>query len=109
MTTENIEIINGCTDVKDFEYADAHDLTTVIICDGVQTIGNQSFANCENLKFVFLPDSIRKIECNSFENSGVIFRKNDKEKKQTIMVYCKKNSYADIWANTFDKYIVVNN
>ncbi len=110
MTTENIEIINGCTKIENQKYAGNKNLTAVIICDGVRYIGGRAFADCRNLKFVCLPDSIQLIADDSFENSGILLENTDRfnKKMQLIMFFCKKNSYADIWTQEKNKYIVVN-
>ena len=37
------------------------DVTNVVIPDGIEVIGPAAFSDCENLEFLELPDSLRKI------------------------------------------------
>lgn len=57
------------------------DLTEIIIPDGVTSIGNYAFANCEKLTRIILPDSITSVGPQAFEN-------------------CKKLEYVKLSNNT---------
>lgn len=41
---------------------------SVIIQEGIETLGSDSFANCSNLESVILPDSLLRIYTKAFEN-----------------------------------------
>ena len=107
-------VVKDCYAVKDGLFKNNNQITEVLITDGVTAIGNDAFAGCKNLKRIFIPDSIKHIETSAFGGSGVLLKIPNKNKtgyilNRTIMVYCKKNSYADIWFKTKKTgYIVVN-
>ena len=107
-------IVKDCYAVKDGLFKNNNQLSEVVIGEGVISIGNEAFAGCENLKRVFIPESIKLISTSAFSGSGVLLKipnesKNGYISSRTIMIFCKENSYADIW---FKKkkagYIVVN-
>lgn len=50
---------NGCVTPKR--------VTTVIVRDGVSTIGTRAFRDCQNLVKVKIPNSVTKIQSNAFE------------------------------------------
>ena len=108
-------IIEDCCTVKAGLFKNNHQLSEVIIGEGVISIGNEAFAGCKNLKRVFISESIKLIATSAFSGSGVLLKIPNENKSgyissRTIMIFCKENSYADIWFK--DKktgYIVVNN
>ena len=107
-------VVKDCYAVKDGLFKNNNQITEVLITDGVTAIGNDAFAGCKNLKRIFIPDSIKHIETSAFGGSGVLLKIPNKNKtgyilNRTIMIYCKENSYADIWFKTKKTgYIVVN-
>lgn len=107
-------IVKDCYAVEDGLFKNNNQISEVIINDGVIYIGNEAFAGCENLKRIFIPDSIKHIETSAFSGSGVLLKIPNKSKNgyisyRTIMIFCKENSYADIWFKAKKTgYIVVN-
>ncbi len=46
-------------------------LTEVVLSDGFSVIDNYAFAECKNLKNVFMPESLQLIGTSAFEKSGI--------------------------------------
>ena len=46
-------------------------ITKVIFSEGINTIGQASFADCENLKEIVLPESLQIIETKAFAGCGI--------------------------------------
>ncbi len=58
------------TDVPWFSFQ--NEIRTVIVGDGVKTIGKNAFCNCENLTGVNLGSGVREIEARAFSNTALI-------------------------------------
>lgn len=105
-------VVKDCHSIEDGLFKNNNQITEVVITDGVTTIGSNAFAGCKNLKRIFIPDSITLIETSAFDGSGVLLKipsKNGYISNRTIMIFCKENSYADIWFKAKKTgYIVVN-
>ena len=107
-------VVKDCHAIEDGLFKNNNQITEVVITDGVTTIGSNAFADCKNLKRIFIPDSITFIETSAFDGSGTLLKIPNKNKNgyilnRTIMIFCKENSYADIWFKTKKiGYIVVN-
>lgn len=107
-------VVNGCSVVKDGSFKNNNQISEVVISDGIISIGNQAFAGCEKLKKIFVPDSIKHIAASAFDGSGVMLKIPSKNKNEyvlyrTIMIYCRENSYANMWFKSKKiGYIVVN-
>ena len=56
-----IIIENGVTTIGDFAFAECANLTSVTIGDGVTTIGDYAFASCASLTSATIPDSVTTI------------------------------------------------
>lgn len=93
-----IKVVRNCIDIADCSYKSNTHIKTLIICNGVISIGREAFAECKNLKKIFLPESIKHIEATAFKDSGVLLSvsKNDLLQR-TLIVYCKERSYVDFW------------
>jgi len=97
--TQLLEIDN---DVSDYEFFDNKEVVILRIKQGVSQIGKKAFANCSELKEIFLPESLQTIAADAFENSGMMLRIFNSEIQNylftnTLMVHCVENSYADHW------------
>ena len=64
----SVVIENGVTSIGDFAFQDCCWLTDVHIPDGVDQIGSEVFWNCASLKEIALPDSLRIISGWAFED-----------------------------------------
>lgn len=53
------------------------DLTSIIIPDGVKTIGYRAFESCNNLIDITIPDSVVKIEYNPFQDTPWFNKKHE--------------------------------
>ena len=68
---------------------------TVLIPDGVKTIGQKAFANCANLNWIDIPASVTNIADNAFEGS------------KGLVIYCPAGSEAAKFAARNDIYYIV--
>ena len=87
-------IKEGVTEIKDFEYRDNKEITSIKFLSPVKKIGLSSFLHCSNLKVVdlprgieyigvcafggcpaviFVPNTIRRIDDTAFSSNSVIF------------------------------------
>ena len=107
-------VVKDCHAIENGLFENNNQITEVVIADGVTAIGSNAFAGCENLKRIFIPDSIILIETSAFDGSGVLLKIPNKNENgyilnRTMMIFCKENSYADIWFKAKKTgYIVVN-
>lgn len=60
----------------------------IALSEGAESIDSRAFADSENLKLVFLPDSLQFIAANAFENSD------------SAMIVCSEGSYAQAYAES---------
>lgn len=82
-------IPDGVTSIGDWAFEDCEGLVSVAIPDSVTDIGYRAFQDCHNLKDITIPNSVTSIERRAF--SGCI----------NLIVKCHKNSYAE-------KYCIMN-
>ena len=61
-------IPQGVTTIEDEAFKDCEDLKTIIISDSVTTIGSEAFYGCKNLTSIVIPDSVTSIEYQAFRN-----------------------------------------
>lgn len=107
-------VIKDCNMVEDGLYKNNNEISDVVICEGVLSIGKEAFSGCKSLRFVFLPKSINFIANSAFSGSGVLLNipneeRNGYMRSRTMMIFCSKNSYADIWfRGQKSGYIIVN-
>ncbi len=66
----SLVINNGCTSIGNFAFCGLSNknLKTIDIPNGVEQIGQYTFANCEYIKNVYLGLSLEKISANAFAN-----------------------------------------
>jgi len=64
---ETVEIIGNITEIKEGTFANCEYIKEVILPDSVETIGNGAFAGCENLKNINMPTSLNSIGDSAFE------------------------------------------
>ena len=64
---ETVEIIGNITEIKAGTFANCEYIKEVILPDSVETIGNGAFAGCENLKSINMPTSLNSIGDSAFE------------------------------------------
>ena len=58
----------------------------IILTEGVQTIGARTFADCKNLKIIYIPKTVTSIAPDAFDGSP------------KLEILCKKGSYAEDYA-----------
>ena len=63
---KTIVIDEGVTSVGSFAFTDCRNLTDITIPDGVTSIGQNAFDGCENLLKITLPDSVTEIGYQAF-------------------------------------------
>ena len=63
---ENVEIKKGTIGYGAFNYS-AETLKSIVLGDGVTSIGDEAFANCVNLKEVDFPESVEEIGRSAFK------------------------------------------
>lgn len=67
-----VEIPVGVTVIKSDTFSNCKGISSVVLHDGVVSIGSYAFADCTGMKEVFyLPLSIKEIGWNSFSKSGI--------------------------------------
>lgn len=60
-------IISGVKHIKNEAYAYNEEITSIIIEEGVESIGKQSFYFCTNVKSIALPSTLKKIGDHAFD------------------------------------------
>lgn len=70
------EIAGDITEIGDFAFARSG-LTSLVIPEGVETIGYAAFYHCDDLSSVTIPDSVRKIRGNAFAKTPWIQEQTD--------------------------------
>ncbi|MCD7748399.1 MAG: leucine-rich repeat protein, partial [Firmicutes bacterium] len=74
LTSDGTIIIRGTGDMYDYDegtapwYEYRESITSVVVKDGVTTIGVNAFADCTSLTSVTIPDSVTSIEAYAFGN-----------------------------------------
>ena len=74
-------------------------IQSVVIEQGVTSVGYWAFANCTNLKTISLPDGITVIEANAFENSGltsIVLPNSVTEVQESAFSGCKQLASCDL-------------
>lgn len=80
-------------------------ITSVIIPEGVEVIGDHAFFNCENLVSVALPESLKTIEESAFAYTGLIkisIPKAVQEIKSQAFANCENLKLAELSAYAYD-------
>ena len=74
-------------------------IQSVVIEQGVTSVGYWAFANCTNLKTISLPDGITVIEANAFYNSGltsIVLPNSVTEVQESAFSNCKQLASCDL-------------
>ena len=69
---QTLIIENGVTSLGDYAFHDCASLTGVEIPDSVVSIGNAAFSGCTNMTGIFIPESVTTIEQGAFTRTGLI-------------------------------------
>ena len=75
---EEFEVPNGVTSIGNGAFTDCNSLTSITIPDGVTSIGNGAFANCSSLTSIVIPDSVKSIGTYAFagcDSFAIVFYK----------------------------------
>ena len=62
----NLHIPDGVTSIKDYAFYDCNSLTSITIPDSVTTIGDMAFDNCTSLKSIVIGNGVTSIENFAF-------------------------------------------
>jgi hypothetical protein len=62
----SVIICEGVDSIGDYAFCNCGNLTSVIICEGVTSIGDNAFYGCSNLTSVVIPDSVITIGIKAF-------------------------------------------
>ena len=84
----SIETPKTLTETSMFALADCHSLERVVFKEGMKKIENNTFAFCDNLKDVFIPNSVAWIGDDAFRGC-------DKDK---LTIHCEQYSFAHHYA-----------
>lgn len=68
---KSVVIEDGVTTIGKYAFASFSNLTSVTIASSVTSIGVRAFGNCDNLKSVTIPSSVATLGENMFYSSGV--------------------------------------
>ena len=60
----NVYMSNNISTIGDFSFAFCDNLTSMVFPDNVQTIGHNALYACDSLQYVFIPASVKKIDGN---------------------------------------------
>lgn len=71
------------------EYADS--ITSIDISEGITNIGDFAFQDCINLRYVYIPDSVKSISENAFAFCD----------PQKFVIYCNEDTAAESFANEY--------
>lgn len=80
----SVDIPAGVEELSGFNSCD--NLTTVIIPEGVTSLGLAAFCDCQNLYAIEVPKSVKQIDVTSFQDS------------EWLTVYGEKGSYVETFA-----------
>ena len=91
-------IINNYYKDKSYLYFFAHaGLTTYNIPDGVTSIGEEAFINCDALTSITIPDSVRYIDVNAFYECEAL-----------TSIYCKATTPPELENRAFNPNLINN-
>ena len=89
-----LEIPEGTTEIKNYEYRGLKELQQVLIPNSVKKIGKHAFYDCRNLKNIRISGNLHEIEDGAFKNCDslryVEVTADDRE------TGCMKNIVADL-------------
>ena len=85
-----VVIPSGMRTIADFAFYGT-DVESVVIPDGMYYIGSSSFADCESLEYISVPDSVISIGLKAFGYKNSVADDN-------FTVYCYSGSVAESWA-----------
>lgn len=91
------------TQILDQGFEKAYKLKSIVIPEGVVSIGNYAFKMCSGLKSIDLPDSLQSIGCLSFENcyslKNIVIPQSTKTIKHRAFSGCTSLESATIGSN----------
>ena len=67
---KSVVIQNGVTSIGDYAFSDCYSLTKITIPDSVTSIGDYAFCDCWNLSEIVIPNSVTNIGRCTFEDCG---------------------------------------
>ena len=91
---KTVTITDGVTTISDYAFYNCNSLTSVTIPDSVTTIGNLAFSLCDSLTSVAIPDSVITIGNGAFSRCDSL---------TSIIVDDNNLSYTTVDGNLFDK------
>ncbi len=62
---------NPITGIDSRAFAMNSDITSVVICEGIETFGTEAFEECTNLMEVSLPYSLKEVGYSAFRSTGI--------------------------------------
>ncbi len=88
----SVVIDEGVTSIGDLAFAGCDNVTTVTLCDDITSIGEAAFIGCSKLTDVVIPNSVRVIESSAFSScealTSVVVPNSVEELGSRIFEYC---------------------
>lgn len=69
---ESVNIISECKIINSYAFSGRNNLTSIIIPEGVESIGSDSFSGCMNLITVTLPSTLEQLSSEAFSLAVVL-------------------------------------
>ena len=91
-TLKSVVIKNGITSIGDNAFEDCYELSDVDIPNSITEIGRYAFQYCTSLKRITIPDSITSIQYRAFDHcsnlTGITLPKKLKQIEDGVFAYC---------------------
>ena len=85
-------------EIKDFAFCECKKLSDVVLEEGVTSIGEGIFKNCNHLSRLWLPKSLTTIAKRAFFGAP----------GESLLCYCPRGSYAEVFCEQFTHFKVIN-